>query len=67
MDDDNSKSLDIHEFKKACKDFRFDLSEKEIIAAFNAFDRSGDGLIDYEEFLAQLRVFIFLTFTETHE
>ena len=29
MDDDNSRSLDINEFKKAAKDYRFDLTDTE--------------------------------------
>lgn len=55
MDDDNSRSLDINEFKKACKDYRFELSDDEIERGFIAFDRNGDGTIDYEEFLRNVR------------
>lgn len=55
MDDDNSKSLDIFEFKKAAKDYRFDLSDVEVEKAFLAFDRTNSGRIDYEEFLRTVR------------
>jgi len=56
MDDDRSGTIDKNEFKKACKDFRFELDDRETKLAFEAFDRDGNGLIDYEEFLAKLRV-----------
>lgn len=56
IDDDNSKNIDFAEFKKACKDLRFGLSDREIEISFKAFDSNGNGNIDYEEFLAQLRV-----------
>lgn len=55
MDDDNSHSLDMYEFKKACKDYNFGLSENDVEKAFIAFDRNGDGSIDYDEFLRNVR------------
>ncbi len=55
MDDDNSKSLDIFEFKKAARDYRFDLSDVEVEKAFLAFDLTNSGRIDYEEFLRTVR------------
>jgi len=55
MDDDNSKTLDIFEFKKAAKDYRFDLNDVEVEKAFLAFDRRGTGKIDYEDFLRTVR------------
>ncbi len=55
IDDDNSRSLCFSEFKKACKDFRFELNESEIEVAFKAFDRDGEGVISYDEFLRSLR------------
>jgi hypothetical protein len=30
MDDNNSRSIDMNEFKKAIKDFRIDLNDNEI-------------------------------------
>lgn len=57
IDDNNSRSIDLQEFKKACKDFRFDLNDREINLIFKAFDSgNGDGAIDYEEFLTKIRV-----------
>jgi Ca2+-binding EF-hand superfamily protein len=55
IDDDNSRNLSYTEFKKACKDFRFELNDNEIDIAFKAFDRNGEGEISYDEFLRTLR------------
>ena len=55
IDDNNSQSLDMNEFRKAAKDFRFGLSEQEVEKAFLAFDRDNTGIIDYDEFLRTLR------------
>jgi len=51
MDDDNSKSLSIDEFKKGMKECALDLSEREMQQLFQHFDRNQDGDLDYEEFL----------------
>ena len=50
-DDDNSKTVDLKEFKKFCHDYRIDLNEDEIEELFKKFDRDGSGHIDYEEFV----------------
>lgn len=55
MDDDNSKSLCINEFKKAVKDFRVDMPDSSIQIVFNAFDANRDGSISYDEFLRVIR------------
>ena len=55
MDDNNSGSIDISEFKKAVKDFRLELNEQETQAVFSAFDRDGSGEIDYDEFVRGVR------------
>jgi Ca2+-binding EF-hand superfamily protein len=55
MDDDNSKSLDINEFKKAIRDFKVDIPEDFIDTIFKAFDLNRDGTIDYDEFLRIIR------------
>ena len=54
-DDDGSKNLNVEEFKKAVHDFRVGLSAKQAVTLFGVFDRSGDGAIDYEEFLRGVR------------
>ena len=55
MDDNNSKSIDMNEFRKAIKDFRVGLSESETQEVFRAFDRDGSGEIDYDEFVRGVR------------
>lgn len=55
MDDDNSKSLDKNEFKKAVRDFKIEIPEEYSDIIFNAFDLNRDGTIDYDEFLRIIR------------
>ncbi len=55
MDDDNSKSLDKNEFKKAVHDFRIEIPDQHIDTIFSAFDINRDGTIDYDEFLRIIR------------
>ena len=50
-DDDNSKTIDINEFRKFCHDYRIPLDDNEIKLLFSELDINGNGKIDYEEFL----------------
>ena len=50
-DDDNSKTIDINEFKKFCHDYRIPLEENEIQVLFKELDINKNGKIDYEEFI----------------
>ena len=45
----------MYEFKKACKDFRIGLEDKDAERLFKIFDRDGSGSIDYDEFLRGVR------------
>lgn len=54
-DDNNSKDLDLQEFKKACHDFRIDVNDKDKERLFKIFDRDRSGVIDYDEFLRGVR------------
>jgi Ca2+-binding EF-hand superfamily protein len=56
VDDNHTNTLDMEEFKKACRDYRIGLTDEEVKVAFNNFDKRGDGNIDYEEFLREVRV-----------
>lgn len=56
MDDDRSMDLDIYEFKKAVKDFRIGISDRDADRLFTIFDRDRSGKIDYDEFLRAIRV-----------
>jgi Ca2+-binding EF-hand superfamily protein len=55
MDDDNSKSLDKNEFRKAVRDFKIDIPDDYLDTIFSAFDLNRDGTIDYDEFLRIIR------------
>jgi Ca2+-binding EF-hand superfamily protein len=55
IDDNNSKSLDLSEFNKCCKDFRLEFPESDVKKLFKVFDRNNDGDIDYDEFLRAIR------------
>lgn len=54
-DDDNSKDLDLYEFKKAVRDFRIGVEERDAERLFKIFDRDRSGKIDYDEFLRGVR------------
>jgi EF-hand domain pair len=56
MDDDDSKSLSMTEFKKAVRDSSVVLQDKELTYLFNLFDTDASGSISYDEFLYILRV-----------
>lgn len=51
MDDNNSGSLDISEFRKGLRDFQVDVDEKDVDGLFKAFDIDGSGVIDFDEFI----------------
>jgi len=54
-DKDNSKHLDLDEFKGAIKLCKLEFCEAEIKNLFKHFDVSGDGKISFDEFLRALR------------
>ncbi len=45
----------MYEFKKAVRDFRVSISEKDSERLFKIFDRDSSGRIDYDEFLRGIR------------
>lgn len=45
----------MYEFKKAIKDFRVPIIERDVERLFNIFDRDRSGKIDYDEFLRGVR------------
>ena len=56
IDDDNSKSLSLAEFKKVIKEYRLKYSELDCERLFKLFDRDGSGSIDFDEFLRAIVV-----------
>jgi Ca2+-binding EF-hand superfamily protein len=43
------------EFGKACKDFKIGVSEENVPILFSAFDKNGDGTLQYDEFINAVR------------
>ena len=56
MDDDGSQSLSRAEFKKGMTECALDLSDEELNALFQYFDKDRSGTIDFDEFLTGIRV-----------
>jgi len=56
MDDNHSNTINMEEFKKGNNDYRLGLSADDIKLVFSYFDKTGDGCIDYDEFLREVRV-----------
>ena len=50
-DDDNSKTVNLNEFKKFCHDYRLGFNEDEVKELFKKFDKDNSGNIDYDEFI----------------
>jgi Ca2+-binding EF-hand superfamily protein len=55
MDDNHSLNLDKYEFSKAMTDFMLGFSQSEMNALFSLFDSNKNGLIEYDEFLREIR------------
>ncbi|KAK3749735.1 hypothetical protein RRG08_046240 [Elysia crispata] len=56
MDDSGNKELDFEEFSKGLNDYGLvDITEEDKRAMFDGIDKSGDGKIQFDEFLKKLR------------
>jgi Ca2+-binding EF-hand superfamily protein len=55
IDDDNSKNLSLGEFRKACRDFRIEVSDEDVATLFRGMDRDRNGTIDYDELIRAIR------------
>ena len=58
IDDDTSGSISKEEMQKAFQDMKITLDEAQLNEFFTEFDPNGDGSLDYEEFLSQMRTHI---------
>ena len=58
MDDDTSGSISKEEMKNAFKEMKINLDDPLFDEFFSDFDPNGDGSLDYEEFLTQMRTHI---------
>jgi Ca2+-binding EF-hand superfamily protein len=55
MDDSGDRRLDREELKWGLKDYGVDMSDRDLDTVLGAFDRNGDGLINFDEFLRGIR------------
>ena len=53
-DEDNSKNINLNDFKKYCNDYRIELNDDEINSVFNKFDKNENGVINYENLINEL-------------
>ena len=53
-DEDNSKNINLNDFKKYCNDYRIELNDEEINNIFNKFDTNENGIINYENLINEL-------------
>ena len=59
MDDNDTKTLDFNEFRKALNDFRISIPPEEYQRVFGLFDTDHSGEINYDEFLKAMVVSYF--------
>jgi Ca2+-binding EF-hand superfamily protein len=59
IDDDNSKTLNLVEFKKGVKECGLAVSELNLSQLFSIFDRDRNGVVNFDEFLVAARVSYF--------
>lgn len=55
MDDNGNHKLDVNDFRYGMQDYGIQLSKEEAISLMKRFDRDGDGMVNYDEFLRFLR------------
>ena len=56
FDDNRSNTLDFEEFSKGMHDYQTDLNDAEIKVLFQKFDTDDSGTVNFNEFLAEVRV-----------
>lgn len=56
MDQDGNNKLDVDDFRWGLRDFGINITKEESEQVLQAFDRNGDGFVNYNEFLRAIRV-----------
>ena len=51
MDDDQSGSLSVSEFEKACRDFKISIAPEFMPTLFDCFDSNQDKSVSIDEFI----------------
>ncbi|CAL6017326.1 Centrin [Hexamita inflata] len=55
FDDDNTGKVTLKNLKRVARDLGENISDEELLAMINEFDRDGDGELDQEDFIAILK------------
>jgi Ca2+-binding EF-hand superfamily protein len=55
MDNDNSQTLSLPEFTKACRDFKIGIQDEYLCTFFDNFDINRDGTLSIKELLLMIR------------
>lgn len=55
FDDDNTGRVSLKNLRRVARDLGENITDEELIAMINEFDRDGDGELDQEDFIAILK------------
>jgi len=55
MDDTGDRKLDVDDFRWGFIDYGFNLSKEEAAKVLEHFDKNGDGVVNFDEFLLHLK------------
>ena len=56
MDDDNDKAINYQEFTKAMRDYKIELTEREVKLVFDEMDRDNSGTLSIDELVRAIQV-----------
>jgi len=56
MDENGNRKLECDDFRWGLMDYGVSVTKEEAAEVLNHFDKSGDGRVDFDEFLVTLRV-----------
>ena len=56
MDENGNKKLDVDDFRWGLMDYGVSVTKEEANEILNHFDKNGDGVVNFDEFLVTLRV-----------
>jgi len=59
MDDNNDKAISYQEFTKAMRDYKIELTEREVRIIFDEIDRDNSGSLSIDELVRAIQVWIF--------
>jgi len=56
MDDNNDKAISYQEFTKAMRDYKIELTEREVRIIFDEIDRDNSGSLSIDELVRAIQV-----------